>query len=140
MAPEIHQAPQRWIIISLAVIILALITIGTAAYTIPRAQRTDKQANEILALKVKARATEQLRASERRAAAARAQSECRSAIAGNKRATIIIEDLRSTYLELAANSINPKSAEILRRRAKHLPMFPKPKCNPGSKKKTEAAP
>lgn len=73
------------------------------------------------------------KASERRAAKARAQSECRSSIKGAKQGRQIIEDLRATYLELAANTINPDAAVILRRRAKHLPMFPTPKCNPGSK-------
>lgn len=133
MAPEIHKAPRRWIIISLAVVILGLISIGTAAYTVTVAQRSDEQQAEILALKVKAKATEQLRASERRAAKLRAQSECRSSKKTTRQTRTIIEDLRATYLELAANSINPANVAILRRRAKHLPMFKVPHCYPGPK-------
>ncbi len=69
------------------------------------------------------------------AAKRRAQSECRSSIKSARQGRTIIEDLRSTYLELADNAQNPAFVKALRSRAKHLPMFPPPTCDPGPKVK-----
>lgn len=129
--PEVRHAPRRWIVVSLAIIVLAMIAIGSAAYTVTVAQRSQRQEAEILALKVKARATEQLRASERKATEARKRSECRSSRKSVQQARTIVEDLRSTYLELAANAMNPDFVAALKKRARNLPRFPIPTCDPG---------
>lgn len=121
---------RRWPILIGVVVVLALTTVGLAGWNVTLVQSNNRQ-DERLA------AADALRASEARAAKLRKQGECRSSIKGTTQVTTIIEDLRSTYLELASNAVNPDFVAALKKRAKHLPMFPAPKCDPGppSKKK-----
>lgn len=131
--PDIRRAPLRWIVVTVAIVICALIAILAAGYTVSTARTATRQEGEIIVLKAAAVQANKLRASEKRAAKLRSQAECRGRIAGAKQGTTIIEDLRATYLELAASAVNPEFVAALKQRAAHLPKFPAPDCDPGPK-------
>lgn len=62
------------------------------------------------------------------------QTQCANAIASVKIADGIILNIKGSLLDLARVSINPKSAVILRARARSFAPFPVPTCDPGTKK------
>lgn len=67
------------------------------------------------------------------------QTQCANAIATVKIADGIIWNIKGSLLDLARVSINPKSAVILRARARRFAPFPIPTCDPGKKRATAAA-
>lgn len=138
----LDRLPPKWLLATVVMMSLALIAIGAAALAVSANTKASEGQAKIIALEVAAQQTKDLRASEKLAAKARKESECRSAIKGTAQATAIIEGLRATYLELARESINPAAADTLRARAQLLPMFQPPKCDPGrpAKKKKAQAP
>lgn len=122
----------RWAIAVGFIVLLSVTTIGSAGYAVTLGRRVSASDN-LRASEAKAERIR--RASEKRAAKLRAEAECRVSIATSAQGTTIIEDLRSTYLGLADLAVNPNFAVALRQRAKNLPKFPPPECDPGIKPK-----
>lgn len=132
MAPDVRRAPLRWMIVTGVMILFALAGIGSAAYTVTIAQKSNRQEAEIVALKARNKAADDLKAAIAKGAKARQRSECRARISATRQVNAIIAGLRATYLELAAEKTTPELSATLRQRAKALPVYPTPVCDDGT--------
>ncbi len=142
MAEVVGKAPLRWILIGLAMLILAAASATAAGFAISANSKASKQQAKILALEVAAKQAAALRASEKRTAAARKASECRARIAGTKQGNELLAALRDlasipqtnlqTYLDgpLSADqrALYEDALGRYRRAEKRFHGYPVPTC------------
>lgn len=71
---------------------------------------------------------------EQKAKKEAAFASCRAAIDGTALGNRILGEIRSAFEDLSVVATSPKVKEALIQHAKNLPVFPKPTCDPGTKK------
>lgn len=125
---------KRWFWATLAMIGLSLACVALAAFNVRLVQQNNQQDAEILSAKARLDAAEQIRASEKKAAKARANVACTLSIAGVKSANGIIGNMRKTILDLSEAVTNEEVKQTLIKDAALFPNFPQPSCVPTNPK------